>query len=153
MKELMEYRVKIVARLGGAAREFCAACKAVSDPFSIVEGEWTLHQIASHTRDVDKLIYGARIRQTLHEDNPEFQNFDADSWMSARYNKEEPLTKILDEFLTNMEDLCQTLSKMPHEGWSRESHHETIGNGLTLQLWVERSLAHVEEHLQALKKG
>jgi hypothetical protein len=150
---LMEYRVKIVARLGEAAREFCAACMAVNDPFSIVEGEWTLHQIASHTRDVDKLIYGARIRQTLNEDNPEFRNFDADAWMAAHYNKEEPLAEILNEFLTSVEDLCKTLGGMPREAWSRESRHETMGGELPLQLWVERSLAHIEEHLRALKKA
>jgi len=153
MKELMEYRVKIVARLDEAAREFCAACKTVNDPFSIVGGDWTLHQIASHTRDVDKLVYGARIRQTLNEDNPEFKNFDADAWMEAHYNKDEPLAGILDEFLTNVEDLCKTLSAMPRESWSRESRHETLGGELLLQLWVERSLAHIEEHLRTLKKA
>jgi hypothetical protein len=126
---------------------------AVNDPFSIVEGEWTLHQIAWHTRDVDKLIYDARIRQTLNEDNPEFKNFDADAWMAAHYNKEEPLAKILDEFLTNVEYLCKTLGGMPREAWSRESRHETMGGELPLQLWVERSLAHIEEHLRALKKA
>ena len=152
MKELMEYRVKIVARLREAAREFRAACEAVKDPFSVVEGEWTLHQIAWHTRDVDKLIYGARIRQTLNEDNPEFKNFDADAWMAAHYNKEEPLSEILDEFVMNVEELCKTLGSMPREAWSRESRHETMGGELLLQLWVERSLAHIEEHLRSLKR-
>jgi hypothetical protein len=152
MKELMEYHVKIVERLGEVAHEFRAACEVVHDPFAIMEGEWSLHQIASHMRDVDKLIYGARIRQTLNEDNPEFKNFDADAWMAEHYNKEEPLAGILDEFLSNVEDLCKILSEMPREGWSRESRHETMGDELTLQLWVERSLAHIEEHLQTLKK-
>ena len=152
MKELMEYRVKIVERLGEATREFRAACEAVSDPFTIMEGAWTLHQIASHARDVDKFIYGARICQTLNEDNPEFKNFDADAWMIAHYNKEEPLAEILDEFSRNVEELCKTLSGMPREAWSRESRHETMGGELPLQLWVERSLAHIEEHLQTLKR-
>ena len=83
MKELFEYRVKMIERLSEAAQEFRTACMAIKDPFEKVEGEWTLHQIASHTRDVDKLIYGVRIRQTLNEDNPEFKSFDADDWMAA----------------------------------------------------------------------
>ena len=153
MKELMEYRVKIVERLGEAAREICAACEVVSDPFTIVEGAWTLHQIASHTRDVDKLIYSARIRQTLNEDNPEFKDFDADAWMAAHYNKEESLAGVLDEFSRNVEELRKTLSGMPREAWSRESRHEIMGSELPLQLWVERSLAHIEEHLRTLKKA
>ncbi len=153
MKELMEYRVKIVERLGEAAREFRAACEAIQDPFTKVEGEWTLHQIASHTRDVDKIIYSARIHQTLNEDDPEFKNFDADSWMANHYNREESLAEILDEFSKNMEELRKILSAMPREAWSRESRHETMGGELPLQLWVERSLAHIEEHLRTLKNA
>ncbi len=153
MKELFEYRVKMIARLADAAREFSSACRAFDDPFTKVEGEWTAHQIASHTRDVDKMIYGARIRQTLNEENPEFKSFDADAWMAEHYNKDELLENILSDFSANMDDLCAILQSMPREVWSRESRHETMGGGLTLQLWVERSLAHIEEHLLALKKA
>jgi len=152
MKELLEYREKMIARLADAAQEFCSACRAFDDPFTKVEGEWTAHQIASHTRDVDKMIYGARIRQTLNEENPEFKSFDADAWMAEHYNKDEPLENILSDFSANMDDLYTILQSMPRETWSRESRHETMGGGLTLQLWVERSLAHIEEHLLALKK-
>ena len=153
MKELLEYRVKMIARLGEAAREFRSAYEAINDPFKKVEGEWTLHQIASHTRDVEKLVYGARIRQTLNENDPEFKSFDADDWMATHYDKEESLAGILDEFSTNVKDLCKTLRDLPQEAWSRESRHETLGGELTLQLWVERSLAHIEEHLKTMRKA
>ncbi len=152
MKELLEYRVKMIERLSEAAHEFQTACMTIKDPFEKLGGEWTPHQIASHTRDVDKLVYSARIRQTLNEDNPEFKSFDSDDRMAAHYNKEESLTGILDEFLANVEELCKTLRGLPREAWSRESRHETIGGGLTPQLWVERDLQHIEEHLQTLKK-
>ncbi len=151
MKELLEYRVKLIARLSESAQEFRTACEALKDPYTKVEGEWTLHQIASHTRDVEKLIYGARVRQTLNEDKPQFKSFDAEHWMLTHYNKEESLTKILDELSSNVGDLCKTLRDLPPEAWSRESRHETLGGELTLQLWVERSLAHIEEHLQIVK--
>jgi hypothetical protein len=153
MKELLEYRVKMIVRLDEAAREFRAACEAISDPFTKVEGEWTLHQIASHTRDVEKLVYGTRIHQTLSGNNPEFKNFDADEWMMVHYNQHEPLTDILDEFIKNVDELCKTLRDLPQEAWSRESRHETMGGGLALQLWVERNLAHIEEHLRTVKKA
>ena len=152
MKELLEYRVKMIVRLDEAAREFRTACEAISDPFTKVEGEWTVHQIASHTRDVEKLVYGTRICQTLSENNPEFKNFDADEWMAVHYNQQEPLTEILDEFVKDVDELCKTLRDLPQEAWSRESRHETMGGELALQLWVERSLAHIEEHLQTVKR-
>jgi len=153
MNELLEYRDKMLRRFGEAAQEFRAACEAFHDPFKRIDDEWTLHQIASHTRDVDKLIYGARIRRTIAEDNPEFVSFDADEWMSKNYNRNESLAEVLDEFTVNVKEICETLSNQPQEVWSRESRHETMGEGLTLQLWVERSLAHIEEHLLTLKKA
>jgi hypothetical protein len=153
MKELLEYRVKLIDRLTEASQEFRKQCEMIDDPFTKVEGEWTLHQIASHTRVVDKLVYGTRILRTLREENPEFKNFDADEWMAAHYNKEEPITEILEEFSKSCDELCKMLRSLPQEAWSRKSRHETAGGGLTLQLWVERCLAHIEEHLQTLKKA
>ncbi|MCE9645595.1 MAG: DinB family protein [Chloroflexi bacterium] len=153
MKELLEYRVKLVERLETATEEFIAACREIQDPHELPAGTWTVHQIAAHTRDVDKLVYGMRIQRTLHEENPEFSSFDADEWMAAHYDKNEPVAKILDELSKNCTELCKTLRELPRPAWSRPSRHETIGGDLTLQLWVERSLAHIEEHLLALKKA
>ncbi|HAX71089.1 MAG TPA: hypothetical protein DCY14_15855 [Anaerolineae bacterium] len=152
MKELLEYREKLIARLGEAAAEFCAACESFADPSTNVEGEWNVHQIAAHTRDGERFVYGARIRRTLSEDNPEFPSFNADHWMAEHYKADEPLASVLGEFSASIAGMCSALKEMPQEGWSRLSRHETLGSGLTLQLWVERSLAHIEEHLQSLKK-
>ena len=153
MKELLEYREKLIARIEEAAQEFCAACESFGDPFTKVDGEWTVHQIASHTRDVDKMVYGERIRRTLNEANPTFKSFDADEWMTANYNKDEPLSKIVNGFLTSIQDLCKTLQAVPRETWSKESRHETMGGELTMQIWVERNLAHIEEHLLTMKNA
>lgn len=153
MKELLEYREKLVARMLEAAEEFRAACQSYKEPFTKVEGEWTVHQIASHTRDVDKFVYGERIRRTLNEHNPEFEGFDADAWMAEHYDKDEPLENILNDLSASTTDLVNILKTMPIEGWSRVGTHKESGSGKTLQLWVERNLRHVEEHLKTVKKG
>jgi hypothetical protein len=152
MKELLEYRVKMIERLSEAAREFQQTCESMPDPFTKIDSEWTVHQIASHLRDVDKLVYGERIRRTQNEDNPEFKSFNADNWMALHYKKEESLKQILNEFTKNIDDLCETLKGLPLEAWSRGSRHETMGEALTLQLWVERNLQHIEEHLNGIKQ-
>jgi hypothetical protein len=43
------------------------------------------------------------------------------------------------------------LGRLPAEAWSRESRHATFGGGFTLQTWVERDLAHIEEHLKVVQ--
>jgi hypothetical protein len=88
----------------------------------------------------------------LQEDNPEFPNFDGEAYMREHYDPKESLRSILDGFVTSIESLVEMLRGMPVEGWSRLSRHATQGSGLTLQIWVERGLAHIEEHLATVQK-
>ncbi len=154
MREIDEYREKLMQRFEDAAREFRAACLAASSPKEPVQpGGWSVHQLAAHTRDVDQLVYGARARRTIVENNPTFQNFDGDAYMSQHYDPREPLPQLLDGFVVSVESLIKQLREMPPEGWTRESIHATQGGGLTVQTWVERGLNHVEEHLATVRKA
>ena len=101
---------------------------------------------------MDRLVYGLRARRTVDEDNPKFQSFDAENWAKTLYDATEPLASILDEFSANMKELVSFLRTLPAEAWARESRHPTLGSGLTAQIWVERGLAHIEEHLASVKK-
>jgi hypothetical protein len=153
MKELNEYRTQLVNRLISVAKDFRSACLAVKDPYAPLEtGSWNVHQIAAHTRDVDQLVYGLRARRTAQEDNPEFQNFDGDAYTREHYSADESLQEMLDGFVQNVEALAGTLRALPPESWSRVSRHAKLGNGFTLQTWVERDLAHIEEHLETVKQ-
>jgi len=154
MKELLEYRGKLMKRLLQTAKEFRAACLAVKDPYTPLGADgWNVHQIAVHTRDVDQLVYGLRARRTAQEDNPEFPNFDGNVYLAENYDANESLNDLLKGFVENIEALVKFLQALPDEAWSRLSHHTTLGSGLTLQSWVEKDLAHIEEHLETLKKN
>ena len=152
MKEIMEYRVNLMKRLEDAAAAFREECLQVKDPYAPVGAEgWNVHQIAVHTRDVDELVYSLRARRTAVEDNPEFPNFDGDAYMAANYDAREPLRELLDGLVENVRALVELLRALPVEAWSRVSRHMTLGGNLTLQSWVEKDLAHIEEHLQTVK--
>ena len=153
MEELIEYRSRLLDRLSAAAGEFRSACLAVHDPAAPIGGGWNVHQIAAHTRDVDKMVYGLRARRTLKENNPEFPNFDGEAYMAAHYDPAQPLQDILDALVSSLEELAQLLRGLNGAAWARESRHETQGAGLTLQVWVERSLQHIEEHLATVRKA
>ena len=154
MKELSEYRTNLIDKLAAAAKDFRAVCLAVKDPFTpLEEGGWNVHQVAVHTRDVDKLVYGLRAQRTALENNPEFQNFDGDAYMSEHYDASEHLDELLDGFVVSVQDLAKNLRALPSEAWSRESRHTTLGSGFTMQTWVERDLAHIQEHLETVKKS
>jgi hypothetical protein len=151
VKELQEYRTNLLNRFVQVAQEFRLACLAAKDAFTPINGGWSIHQIAVHARDVDQLVYGSRARRTATEENPEFQNFDGDTYMAEHYSANEPLNKILDELVNNVESLVNVLRELPDEAWSRVSSHVSLGHGFTLQAWVERGLAHLEEHLGTIE--
>jgi hypothetical protein len=154
MKELLEYRAKLIDRLEAITKEFRKTCLAVGNPFMATEEDgWNTHQLAAHTRDVDKLVYGMRIRRTVEKGNPVFQDFDAGQWMAAHYDADEPFASILDELSASIKKTVAILRELPSEAWSRESSHEIYGGGFTLQTWVERGLAHIQEHLETVKKA
>jgi hypothetical protein len=151
MKELVEYRSKLMERLSEAAKEFRTAGLAVPDLHIPLADGWSVHQIAVHTRDVDHLVYGLRVRRTAVEDNPEFPNFDGNVYLAENYDASEPLKDVLDSLVESTGALVEFLQTLPAEAWSRPSRHATLGSGLTLQGWVEKNLAHIEEHLQTVK--
>jgi len=154
MKELLEYRTQLIEKLVAAAKNFRAECLAAKDPFApLEENGWNAHQIAAHTRDVDKMVYGLRAKRTALEDNPEFESFDGDKYSAEHYDPKEPLKEMMDGFVQNIEGLTQELRGLPREAWARESRHATLGSGFTLQTWVERNLAHIEEHMATVMKG
>ena len=154
MKEISGYRTRLISKLIDSAIVFRKACLAVQDPFKPVEEDgWNIHQVAAHVRDVDRLVYGLRAKRTAQEDNPEFANFDGDAYARDHYSQDESLGEILDGFVQSIQSLAKMLRNLPTEAWSRASRHEKLGENLTLQLWVERSLAHIEEHLETVKKA
>jgi hypothetical protein len=152
-KELLSYRSQLIQRLGDTAKVFRETCLAINDPYAPVEaGGWNAHQLAAHARDVQIHVYGARARRTVSEEKPEFPNFDGDAWIAEHYLADEPLTKILDELLADVRQVVPWLEGLPTAAWSRLSRHEVYGE-FTMQTWVERMLAHIEEHLATLQKA
>jgi hypothetical protein len=153
MKELLEYRKSLIERMLAASQEFRSSCEAVTDLRTPIEDGWNTHQLAAHTRDVANVVYGMRTRRTVEEENPVFQNFDPQAYNTEHYDANEPLSKILDEFTASVAAQVEWMKTLPTEAWSRESRHATMGGGFTMQLWVERGLAHIEEHLASVRKA
>jgi hypothetical protein len=153
-KELDAYRRQLVDRLVEMAVQFRETCLAVKDPFApLKSGGWNVHQLAVHTRDVQALVYGMRARRTAAEDDPEFANFDGEAHMAGHYDRNEPLEDVLDGFVKEVESFAAMLRGLPVEAWSRQSRHVIMGKGFTLQTWVERGLAHIEEHIETISRA
>jgi hypothetical protein len=150
MEQLLAYREQLISRLERSVEEFCRACLETKEADRSRDG-WTVHQIAVHARDADRLVYGLRARRTAQEPNPLFEDFDQDAWMAAHYDPAEPLEKVLEELKGSVLSLAEWLRGLSPIEWARESRHEVMGGGFTLQTWVERGLGHIEGHLEEVR--
>ncbi|HEY2979719.1 MAG TPA: DinB family protein [Anaerolineales bacterium] len=152
MEELLAYRRQLVDRMEKSVEKFCAAVRAAAGAAPSGEG-WNVHQLAVHTRDGDKLVYGLRVYRTAQEPNPLFEDFDQDAWMAAQYDANEPLEHVLEDLSGSVHKLAAWLREAPAEAWSRESRHAVMGSGFTMQTWAERGLAHLEGHLEEIERA
>jgi len=149
--ELYAYRNKLLSRTLAATKEFCSLCCQIRDPFKpLTPDDWSTHQMAVHVRDVDRQVYGARLRRAVAEDHPVFKNFDGLAWLAEHYSQEEPLEDILKEFQDSIHGLVGWLSSLSPADWSRTTRHEVYGE-FAMQAWAERGLAHIEEHIRSIK--
>ncbi|HSQ40311.1 MAG TPA: hypothetical protein VLM78_09135, partial [Anaerolineales bacterium] len=119
MDQLLEYRQRLLARYEAAVLEFRTAVETATSPKpalphggasrSAVEGSpreaegWSVHRIAVHVCAAEQMVFGLRVRRTLEEDDPLFENFDGETWMAEHYNADEPLAPILDELVGSVQ--------------------------------------------------
>jgi len=150
---VVEYRAGLLKQLSESSTAFCGACRAAADPFKpLDQAGWNVHQLAAHVRDVEAQSYGLRVQRTLAEQYPLFPKFRAEVWAAGHYDPNEPLEKILSELENNVSRMLAGLRAQPESAWSRLGRHEIQGDR-TLQIWVERSLEHIREHLATVRKA
>ncbi len=80
---------------------------------------WSALEYAAHTRDVFG-AYASRIRRTLEEDRPTFDDDPGPDEVaeSRRYNEQDPVA-VADDLEANAELLASTLEAVPDDGWDR----------------------------------
>ncbi|MFN2215798.1 MAG: DinB family protein [Anaerolineales bacterium] len=151
MEELLEYRLRMINRFAEAPGLIDQALAKLPDHKKpLEEGGWNVHQILVHMRDVNKQVYLPRLQRIMNEEDPKFQNFDGDVWMEVHYDPQEPFDSILNELKDQCLSTNEWLKQLNSPSWNRNGTHPTIGTH-TLQWWVERVLAHLDEHIVQLE--
>ena len=109
-------------------------------------GGWSPHQVAWHVRAVETQAYLPRLERLLTEDHATLQDFDGEGWMARHYTPDEAWERIVDELQTARRMMRRRLEISPDGVWSRVGRHSYWGSR-TLMWWVERSIAHLDEHI------
>jgi len=112
-------------------------------------GEWTVHQVAAHLRDVEVQAYVPRVHRMLAEAEPVLHDFDAEAFMADRYRSDEPIDQIVADLEQARLGVRRMLAFDDGRAWSRTGRHPALGSR-TVQTWIERAVAHFDEHLHGL---
>lgn len=153
MEELWAYREQL---LGRHAQQVPDLRQALADipvgewrrPAS--EGGWSAHQMVAHMRDVEVQAYVPRVHRLLAEAQAVLADFDAEGFMAAHYDRAEPLDQMVEDLDRARRAVRAALRTRDSQAWSRTGRHPALGV-CTVQAWVERAVAHFEEHLGQLE--
>ena len=153
MEELLEYRQRMVKKIAKAPEMIEVAILQIKDHTQPLENDgWNLHQLVAHMRDVNKHVYLPRLHRIIDEENPMFENFDGEAWMAEHYQPGEPIQEMASEFKEQCQSSAEFLKDLPQEAWNRPGQHPSFGKH-SMQWWVERTLAHISEHLAQFVPG
>jgi len=148
----MEDHIYLFSGLRNAPRQLKKDMSAIVDAFMPMKpGEWNLHQIVFHMRDVNAEVYLPRLKRIVEGWNPAFENFDGEQWMTTHYDAGENLDDMVGELTAQCEETADWLESLPETAWERPGTHPSLGTH-TLEWWADRTLKHIEEHLAQVRE-
>lgn len=112
------------------------------------QGEWSVHECLTHTRDVERAVFLHRIRRMVREDRPALEVFDEVAYQRDHWKADEPLDAILADFLNARAEIVELLGGAD---WSRVGVHAVRGP-ITLAWQADYTLAHTWEHLSQIMR-
>ena len=113
--------------------------------------EWSLVEIVSHLRDVEREVNLSRIQTFLSEDNPFISADDTDVWAAERGYAEQDGERALRDFIAARMDTLAALKNLSDEDWQRSGRHAIFGP-VTLQEQLGFMAEHDRVHLRQIYK-
>jgi hypothetical protein len=150
---LDDYRRRLLARYRQQPSDFARHLAGLDDESArrpIKPGEWSAHQLLFHSVVVDEQAYGPRLRRILREDRPGLDDFDSDRWMADHYDPSESIRRLLERWHQVRETYAAEAEAAATAAWSRTGFQPYWGER-TLQWWVERAVAHADDHWRQLQ--
>lgn len=111
--------------------------------------DWSAFQTLCHMRDAT-LVYAARFRWIVFDDDPLLPNYNENNWVAASMDVPSDVPAILDEIAASRADLVRVLSRLPEAGWLRTGRHEVAGT-VVLEHYARHQVAHEEMHLAQIE--
>jgi len=113
--------------------------------------EWSLVEVVSHLRDVEREVNLPRLQTFLQEENPLITADDTDLWVGERnYAAQNGDAALADYMAARMETLA-VLDELSEDDWKRTGRHAIFGP-ITLQEQLGFMAEHDRVHVQQVYK-
>lgn len=109
-------------------------------------GEWSARTVLTHLADAE-LVYGARLRLVVAEQNPPLPAFDENAW-SSRFGDLEDAKEALERWRVNRTSTIRVFDSLAEEEWERAGMHEQRGRltaGDICRLLADHDTSHLNQ--------
>ncbi len=107
-------------------------------------GRWSIQQIVLHLMD-DELIWSARMKSMIAEDNPQIIGFDESKFASKLFYEEQDAETAVQILDLNRRQLSPMFRKLPDSAFARTARHNDLGL-ITLGQSVKWTNEHLNHH-------
>ena len=129
---------KLALAIRGLTREDLLV---VPDPGAAV-GKWSIQQLVIHVMDAE-MVYAARLRWVIAEDNPPLPGFDQDKWMAGLFYEDQSAENAIKLIDVTRAQTAAILRKLPDKAFDRTGQHSERG-----KMKLSDLLRYVTEHLE-----
>lgn len=132
---------------GGAKLKAAVAGLDRQDLLSVpIPGTWSIQQIVLHLMDAD-LIWTARMKQMIAEDNPPIVGYDESRFARALCYEDQSVDDAIAIFDLNRRQFARVLARLDESALARAGMHNERGR-ITLGDSILAMIDHVEHHLR-----
>ena len=115
----------------------------------IAPGKWTIHEIVAHLADCE-MVFQARCRWMMFEDNPTLISFDQDPWLAGWRREHEPFAATLERYRVLRESTIRMFRGASASDLARTGTHAQLG-AMSAQGVMEVMAGHDLNHLGPLE--
>jgi hypothetical protein len=108
-------------------------------------GRWSIQQVVLHLMD-DELIWTARMKTIIAEDNPQILGFDESKFAANLFPEAQDAQAAVEIVELNRRLFSMVLRKLPVSAFARTGRHNDLGT-FTLEQGVQWTTEHLEHHV------
>ena len=114
------------------------------------DGEWSLTEVLSHLRDVEREVHQQRFKILIENETPFISGVSADEWADERGYRYQNGPNAMQSFLQARDETLSMLAHLDDKTWARLGQHAFFGPTSTHEL-LFLAVRHDEIHWEQIK--